>query len=131
MNVHLKSVAEACTKGSEDGSLTFPGVLGKLIEAGMEGYYADLRRATRVYYLPSGESIETGCESVDVPVAEIFEPAAVEAAVRQSQANAHTYKDFCKKVMAAGCAGYLVSLPGRRVVYFGRTAETHVEHFPA
>jgi hypothetical protein len=32
--------------------------------------------------------------------------------------------------MAAGCAGYIVSFLGRRVVYFGRTAETHVEHFP-
>lgn len=33
--------------------------------------------------------------------------------------------------MAAGCAGYLVSLPGRRVVYYGRTGETHVELIPA
>ena len=32
--------------------------------------------------------------------------------------------------MAAGCAGYLVSFPGRRVLYWGRTAHTHVEMFP-
>jgi len=31
---------------------------------------------------------------------------------------------------AAGCAGYLVSFLGRRVLYFGRSAGTHVEHFP-
>lgn len=41
-------------------------------------------------------------------------------------ATAHT----CHSA-AAGFEGYLVSLPGRRAVYFGRTAETHVEHFPA
>ena len=35
-----------------------------------------------------------------------------------------------RKVMAAGCAGYMVSFLGKRVLYFGRTAETHVEHFP-
>ena len=27
----------------------------------------------------------------------------LEAAVRESQAGAHTYKIFCEKVMAAGC----------------------------
>ena len=26
-------------------------------------------------------------------------------------------------------AGYIVSFLGRRALYFGRTAETHVEHF--
>ena len=31
---------------------------------------------------------------------------------------------------AAGCAGYIVSFLGRRVLYIGRTAETHVELFP-
>lgn len=31
---------------------------------------------------------------------------------------------------ALGCAGYIVSFIGRRVLHFGRTAETHVEHFP-
>jgi hypothetical protein len=33
-------------------------------------------------------------------------------------------------VMAAGCAGYQVSFTGRRAVYYGTTAEVHVEHFP-
>jgi hypothetical protein len=30
--------------------------------------------------------------------------------------------------MAAGCAGHLISFPGRRALYFGRTGETRVEH---
>jgi uncharacterized protein YbcV (DUF1398 family) len=56
----------------------------------------------------------------------------VEQAVRQAQAGApgYTYAGFCAKVKAAGCAGYMVSFLGRRIVYFGRTGETHVEHFP-
>jgi hypothetical protein len=32
--------------------------------------------------------------------------------------------------MLAGCAGYIVSFSGRRVVYVGRTAEVHTEYFP-
>ena len=36
-----------------------------------------------------------------------------------------------EKVLAAGCVGYIVSIVGRRAVYFGRSAETHVELFPS
>ena len=52
--------------------------------------------------------------------------------VREAQANApgYTYAGFCRKVTARGCAGYMVSFPGARVLYFGRTAETHLELFP-
>ncbi len=42
----------------------------------------------------------------------------------------YTYKGFCRKVAAAGCAGYIVSFSGRRALDIGRTAETHVELFP-
>jgi uncharacterized protein YbcV (DUF1398 family) len=42
----------------------------------------------------------------------------------------YTYKGFCAKVAGAGCAGYMVSLLGRRVLYYGRTGETHTEYFP-
>jgi uncharacterized protein YbcV (DUF1398 family) len=131
MNAHLKSVVEACSRGSEDDTLKFPEQLKKLGEVGVEGYYADLRRSTRIYYLPNGETVEIPSVKVDVPVTSSFDPLSVEAAVRQSQADLHTYRQFCEKVMAAGCAAYIVSFLGRRVVYLGRTAETHVEHFPS
>ena len=103
-----------------------------MAEVGVEGYYADLRRSIKIYYLQNGETIEVASSRIDTPVAEKFDPASVEAAVREAQAGgpAYTYKGFCRKIMAAGCPGYLVSILGRRVVYFGRTAETHVEHFP-
>jgi hypothetical protein len=35
-----------------------------------------------------------------------------------------------KGVSCAGCAGYIVSIPGKRVLYFGRDAETHTECLP-
>ena len=65
------------------------------------------------------------------PVAADFDAAAIAAIIRRVQQGALRYPEFCAEVMRAGCAGYLVSLPGRRAVYFGRTGETHVEHFPA
>jgi uncharacterized protein YbcV (DUF1398 family) len=62
----------------------------------------------------------------------MFDSAELVALVRWAQANGpdYSYAAFCEKARAAGCAGYLVSFPGRRVVYYGRTAETHVELFP-
>lgn len=125
-----RNVAETCNKGSEDGSLNFPQQLGMLAAVGIEGYYCDLRRAAKRYYLPDGGSIEVESHRHAVAVPESFDAAAVERAVRGAQAGAIDYRTFCDRVMAAGCPGYLVSILGRRVVYFGRTAETHVEHFP-
>lgn len=130
MNARVKEVVEACSRGSEDGSLNFGEVLRDLAGVGVEGYYADYRRSTKTYYLPDGESIEVVANDPDVPIAAVFDAGKVEAAVRQSQAGTHSYREFSEKVMMAGCSGYLVSLLGRRVVYFGRTAEMHVEHFP-
>jgi uncharacterized protein YbcV (DUF1398 family) len=65
-------------------------------------------------------------------VAAAFDTTEIERLVRWAQANPaeYSYVAFCEKAKGAGCAGYLVSFLGRRVVYFGRTAETHVEHFP-
>ncbi len=66
------------------------------------------------------------------PVAHDFDVAAIRTAIGEAQAlvPGYTYKGFCDKVKRAGCAGYMVSFSGRRAVYFGRTAETHVELFP-
>ena len=67
-----------------------------------------------------------------ISVAAAFDSAQVEALVRWAQTNdsGYSYGAFTEKVKAAGCAGYLVSFSGRRVVYYGRTAETHLELFP-
>ena len=38
--------------------MSFPQILGLLSEAGIESYFADLRRGVKVYYLPAGETLE-------------------------------------------------------------------------
>ncbi len=67
-----------------------------------------------------------------MPVAERFDASVVKEAIHEAQAlvTGYTYKGFCAKVAGAGCAGYLVSFIGRRVLYYGRTGETHTEYFP-
>ncbi len=121
-----------CHEASEAGRLNFPQILAALAAVGIEGYSVDYRRSTRTYYQPDGDSLELSFPPLGVAVAEAFDAATIQSGIREAQTNApgYTYHGFCRKVMAAGCAGYVVSLLGRRVVYFGRTAETHVELMP-
>ncbi len=132
MGTKQRAIAQQCLDGAENGSMTFPQIVGKLIEAGFDGYLVDLRLGQATYYLPGGEDVELPTHGSAVAVAAQFDTEAVQAAIREAQAlvPGYTYRGFCDKVKQAGCAGYLVSFPGRRVLYFGRTAETHVEHFP-
>jgi uncharacterized protein YbcV (DUF1398 family) len=126
------AAAERCLRGAEDNTMTFPQAVGALIEAGFEGYAVDFRRATATYYRPDGDSAVLSTHRVAGPVAASFDPEPIKAAIREAQvlAPGYNYRDFCRKVAAAGCAGYMVSFSGRRALYYGRTAETHVEHFP-
>ncbi|MFT3924214.1 MAG: DUF1398 family protein [Myxococcales bacterium] len=136
MDAQRIAIAEECLAASYAATKDFPSIVRSLIGAGFEGYTVDFRRGTVTYYLPSGDSVELasprGSSHAESKVAAEFKAGVVEGAVREAQTNApgYTYQGFCEKVKAAGCAGYLVSFLGKRVVYFGRSAETHVEHFP-
>lgn len=128
----LQNIARDCLAGAETCHLSFPEIVGTLIGAGFDGYLVDYRRNAATYYLPDGTAFDLATHSGGPPVASAFNVAAVRAAIAEAQANApgYTYLGFGEKVRAAGCAGYLVSFPGRRVLYFGPDGETYIEHFP-
>ncbi|HEY5337366.1 MAG TPA: DUF1398 family protein [Rhizomicrobium sp.] len=130
--MNWKDIAHATLEGAEADTMTFPESVKMLMEAGFDSYAVDFRCSTRIYYRPDGETLELKTEPVSVPVAEAFDASTVRDAIRdaQQQVPGYTYKSFCDKVAGAGCAGYIVSLPGKRVLYYGRTAETHTEYFP-
>jgi uncharacterized protein YbcV (DUF1398 family) len=132
MNEQLTATAQQSLDAAYAGTMDFPAIVRSLIAAGFEGYHVDYRRGTSTYFLPTGESVQLSLPKSDAKVAAEFRAADVERAVREAQTKApgYTYAGFGAKVKAAGCAGYLVSFLGKRVVYFGRTAETHVELFP-
>lgn len=132
MNADQFLIAKKCLNGAHDGTLSFPEILRLLRGAGFEGYTVDYRRNLQTFYLPDGDSATLEMPGKPGPVAATFEPSQVEALVRWAQSNKpdYSYEGFCERVRAAGCAGYLLSILGSRVVYFGRTAETHVELIP-
>ena len=132
MDDAMTALAQRCLDSAEANTMTFPQIVGALSEAGFEGYAIDFRRGSATYYCPDGDSVSLPMRSPGARIAAAFDTPAIQAAIReaQHQVAGYTYNGFCRKVTQAGCAGYIVSFPGRRALYFGRTAETHTEHFP-
>ncbi len=132
MDARQIKIAERCLAAAYDKTMSFPEIVGALITGGFEGYLVDYRRNTTTYYLADGDGATLENRPSEGKVASQFDQTGLAAQIRWAQSNPpeYTYAAFCANVKALGCAGYLVSFPGRRVLYFGRTAETHVEHFP-
>ncbi|MEJ0024157.1 MAG: DUF1398 family protein [Alphaproteobacteria bacterium] len=132
MDQSLVRIAEKCRDGAEGNAMTFPEIVATLMASGFEGYSIDFRRERATYYAEDGESVELPIHKIGVAVAPVFNAAIMREAISEAQrlAPGYTYVGFCDKAAAAGCAGYMVSFSGRRVLYFGRTAEIHVEMFP-
>ena len=85
MNIETQAVMDECTRASDDERITFPEVVKKLMQGGVERYHADLIRAEKIYYLPGGESHRTPCDAVTAKVPQAFSAAGVETAVRAIQ----------------------------------------------
>lgn len=132
MNAEKKRTAQTCLDAAHEGTKSFPEIVGILIEAGFEGYTVDYRRNSSTYYLPNGDSVELNMHATDGEIAVALNIDGIKAAIKEAQNNAadYSYEKFCEKVKINGCAGYYVSFLGKRALYFGRTAETHVEYFP-
>jgi uncharacterized protein YbcV (DUF1398 family) len=123
-------VMQECTEASDQERITFPEVVMKLMQAGVERYHADLLRADKIYYLPSGESHRVPASPIQATPAPAFAADGVAAAVRAIQQQKIQYREFCECIVQAGCVGYIVSMAGRRAVYYGRTGDSYVEPFP-
>src|SRR5690606_30246370 len=130
MEQQAKSAAEACAADSDNGA-PFPEIVSRLAAAGFERYHADLRRGDKTFYMPDGESHVVPCRRVSGPFGDRFSADHVHDALKAIQRREIDYVEFCERLAHSGCVGYLVSLSGRRALYYGRTAETYVELFPA
>lgn len=132
MDAQRIAIARQCLDGAYDRTIDFPAIVALLIGSGFDGYAVDYRLATTTYFLPDGDNVVLENRPSDGKVAATFDQPGIAAQIKWAQANPpdYSYAAFCGHVKAMGCAGYIVSFPGRRVLYYGRTAETHVEHFP-
>ncbi|WP_411823962.1 DUF1398 family protein [Leptospira sp. 'Mane'] len=112
------------------GKITFPQVVGMLLKEGIESYHVDFVRAENRYYTASGEIYLESVPHKFPIAAKEFSASSVSAIIKKVQAGKINYQEFIEEVMAAGCIYYIAYLAGKRVIYFGREGDFHVEHFP-
>jgi uncharacterized protein YbcV (DUF1398 family) len=124
------AVIEQCAQSSKDGTAHFGQIVAALMAEGVESYQVDYRLEASTYYLPDGSTHQVALAGPDVAIAQAFDAAGVQQAIRGAQSGQVMYPEFLRLTRAAGCVGYTVWLAGRHVVYYGRRGETHVERFP-
>jgi uncharacterized protein YbcV (DUF1398 family) len=130
VNARTQALIREAAHGSSEGRIHFGQVVGLLVQAGVESYVADYRTQRTTYYLPDGDTLGLDTPMPDVGIAQDFDAAALQAAIRGAQQGAVRYPEFKKLSRQAGCIGYTVWIAGRHVSYYGRKGETHVERFP-
>lgn len=113
-----------------EGKITFPQVVGTLIGEGVESYHVDYVRSENTYYLPNGESHREAVPHKFPNPAKEFSADKVKATIKRVQAGEINYNTFSEEVIQAGCAFYIAYLSGKRVIYFGREGDFHIEYFP-
>jgi uncharacterized protein YbcV (DUF1398 family) len=124
-------VAKTSFEGSEGNTLTVPDSVKLIANAGFKSYLVDYRSGTRTYHHSNGETFTF--KGPSYPPVDTFDADAVRTAIKEAQllVPGYTYQGFCRKVTEiGGTAGYLVSVVGKRVLYFGANGDTYTERFP-
>jgi uncharacterized protein YbcV (DUF1398 family) len=113
------------------GELSFPQIVGLLIEAGVEFYHVDYLALQKTFYSGEGAIVSTPIPLENLPpVAADFDATALHANIHDSQQNHQSWHDFTVRAMSGGVQGYFAFLRGQRVTYFGRQGDQHTEWFP-
>ena len=126
--MNTKVMHEVMTE-TQAGKLIFPEVVRRLIGIGVESYFVDLATGNETFYMSDGTTHREAMTLALDPVAEEFTSSELVAAIRGAQADTIRYPEFMKRSAAAGVVAYWSFLTGRKVIYFGRKGEFHVEEF--
>jgi uncharacterized protein YbcV (DUF1398 family) len=115
---------------SHEGKLIFPEVVIRMLAAGVESYFVDFLRSEDIVYLNDNTTLVEKTHFSHDPIVTEFSKPAIVAAIRAAQRDEIRYPDFVRQSVAAGVVGYWAFLIGKKVIYFGRKGEFHVEEFP-
>lgn len=125
------AVIHECTKLSMEGKISFPEVVKRLSEVGVERYHADLARLEKTSYIGADRTEQHELPlDAPPPIGESFSEEGVRQALLAVQQSQIDYPEFLRRIMTAGTAGYMVFLQGRKAIYFGRHGDFWVERFP-
>lgn len=127
MNIKLMN---EMTESALYAKLNFGEIVGQLSSAGVESYRVDFVRKEIVYYMPNGENCVTPLNFKNHPLHQDFDQNGIQNAIKASQRNEQTFVDFITRALDAGVSSYTVYIHGKKVIYFGRKGEMHIELFP-
>jgi len=125
-----KQVIHELAIATQQGKMTFPQVVKGLLEAGVESYLVDFAAKQKTHYLADGTAHAVPMILDPGSIAEGFNGADLVVAIRGAQADTVRYPEFVKRSTAAGVIGYWAFLTGKKVIYFGRKGQQHIEEFP-
>lgn len=125
-----KQIIHELAIATQQGKMTFPQVVQGLLQVGVESYLVDFAAKQKTHYLADGATQTEPMILEPGPIAENFSDAGLVEAIRGAQADTVRYPEFVKRSTAAGVIGYWAFLTGRKVIYFGRKGEQHIEDFP-
>jgi uncharacterized protein YbcV (DUF1398 family) len=125
----MKPIDELAT-ATQQGRLSSPQVVKRLLDLGVESYLVDFAARQNTHHLVDGTTHKVPMILDPGPIAENFSGADLVAAIHLVQTDTVRYPDFVRRLTKAGVIGYWAFLVGKRVVYFGRKGESHVEEIP-
>jgi len=125
-----KQVIHELAIATQQGKLTFPEVVKGLLEVGVESYLVDFASRQKTHYLANGSTHAIPMILDPGPIAAEFNGPELVTAIRGAQADTVRYPEFVRRSTAAGVIGYWAFLTGKRVIYFARKGEQHIEEFP-
>jgi uncharacterized protein YbcV (DUF1398 family) len=123
-------VIDEVMRETQAGNMIFPEVVGRLIEVGLESYFVDFAGAKESFYASNGDIYTEKMSLSRERIAQEFSASELITAIRGAQADTVRYPEFVKRATAAGVIAYWAFLAGKKVIYFGRKGEMHVEEFP-
>lgn len=122
---------DSLARATLDGSLSFPQIVDKLVAEGVEYYHVDYAAKTFTFYGETGSPIISPLAFEGLPsISQVWDAVALKEAISDSQHNGQGFREFCRRAMVSGVQGYFAFLRGKRVTYFGRLGDHHVEWFP-
>lgn len=119
-----------CAASAHAGTMTFPQIVRTLLQIGVDSYHVDLVRSENRYYDSEGNSQVVPMPAKAPKAGQSFSAVAVSAAIKKSQKGEIEYGRFLDEITGAGCVYYIAYLAGKKVIYFGRNGDMHIELFP-
>jgi uncharacterized protein YbcV (DUF1398 family) len=124
-----KAIRE-CTRLNFEGKIGFGENVKRLLAAGAVWYYVDLVQLKKVSY-GAGDAYTESLPLTDPGKSDNrFSEKAITDAIAATQRKEIDYPEFLRRLIAGGCAYYVIFMKGRKMAYVGSLGDSHEEDFP-